>query len=482
MYVGKIRLLDINNKNVVVNGYGSFNTETLSLNVQFNSDILKSHYSVLTVLETSDGYFAPLILRDFHSMDWGGQSSQHSMKLSMHWPLSKGINHILEEFDEIRVVIDAIPEKQQLTQKIDKYGKNGKIYLEKSARFSNLSTAAFSRYSAEANSTYSWSSGSIHVRSAKPLDMNGRIAFIAKDTTEKNFGFQSLSPALFAFKSYWLLVHGTTDCNIVRFQLGPDIDFIFDYSKLYAPHSDTPEFRSIISVETELHLEIFLKCLYFAMNPDANDTLSVTSKIGLSLSSLVHHAYGKRPELLDHEAISLIVGFQGLSEAIAQNKISQTNKANKTKIFTEIEDVLKAIKSIEHKLSDGVKDFYLKDAATIYQVLSRPTFKHSVEIALDELGIDKSEHVSTITTVNKARKQIVHHENYSSDSLMDLITTANNEVKKDNKGNITQMIFRVKVGELDKLYSLTIDMMRHYFDTFVVLSEKSQRKKSENDR
>lgn len=464
IYVGKIHLLDVNDKTVVVTGYGSFDTEALILNVQFDSDIVCSHDSVLTVLETPDGYFAPLMLRDFHSMAWGGQSSHHSMKLSMHWPLSKGVNYILEEFNEIRIAIDAIPEKQQLTQEIDKHGKNDKIHLEKSAVFANLSTTTFSRYNAEANSTYSWSSGNVGVRREKLLDMNGHIAFIAKDTVGKNFGFQSLNPALFAFKSYWLLAHSNTDCNILHFKLGSDIDFIFDYSKLYAPHSDTSEFRSIISVDTELQLETFLKCLYFAINPDADSELSTTSKIGLSLSSLVRHAYGNRPKLLDHEAVSLIIGFQGLSEAVAQNRLSQTNKANKAKVLSEIEVVLKAIKSIEGNLSDDVKGFYLKDKGAIYQALSRPTFKRSVEIAFDVLGIDKLKHDSTVAIIDKARKQIVHHENYSSDSLMDLITTARNDIKRDENGNIVQMSFGAKVGELDKLYSLMLDMMQRYFN------------------
>lgn len=463
VYVGKIYLLDINSRAVVVTGYGSFNTEALSLDVQFDANLLSAHDRVLTVLETPDGYFAPLMLRDFHSMGWSGQSSRHSMKLSMHWPLSKGAEYVLEEFDEIRIAIDAIPEKQVLTHKIDKDGKNGKIHFEKSASFTNLSAANFSQYSAEANSTYSWSSGNVSVRSASPLGMSGLIAFTVKDMAGKNFGFQSLNTVLFAFKSYWLLTHSTTDCNIVHFKLGADIDFIFEHNKLYAPHSDIPEFRSIISVETELYLETFLRCLYFATNPSMSDELSITSKIGLSLSSLVRHAYNKRPELLDHEVVSLIVGFQGLSEAIARNTIRQANKADKAKTLAEIDAVLAAIKSMDSKLSDDIKDFYLKDRNVIYQLMSRPTFKRSVEIALNVLGIDKSKHDSTITAIDKARKQIVHFENYNSDSLIDLITTANNEVKKDKNGDIVQMSFGVKIGELDNLYNLMLDMMQRYF-------------------
>ena len=476
IYVGKIYLLDIENKTTVVTGYGSFDTEALTLNVQFDGSNVSSHDNLLTVLETQDGFFAPLMIRDFYSMGWGGHSSRHSMRRCMHWALSKGLSYILEDFNEIRVAIDAQPEEELLTQRFDKNGKNGSIEFKKSAKFSNLDSAVFSRYSCEVNSTYAWSSGNVRVRSVKPLGMDGRIAFIVKDTVASSFTFHSLNQALLAFKAYWMLEHGAVDCNILNFKLGIDIDFIFENSKLYAPHDDTPAYRSILSVSTEINSETLTKCIYFAVNPDVNKQLSFTSKIGLSLSSLIRHSYDKRPELLEHEAVSLIVGFQGIAESIAQNKISQVNKASKTKTLREIELVLQAVKSIESDLSNDVKDFYLKDEAAIYQALSRPTFKRSVEIALDELGIDKAKYDTTIAIVNRARKQIVHYENYDNDSLMDLITTAKNDVKKDKDGNITQMSLGVKVGELDKLYALMLDMMQRYFKTLTVSTQSKQKK------
>ena len=468
IYVGVAYLIDINSETTIATGQGSFDTDALTLNVQFDSDNINSYDNLLTVLETTDGFFAPLMIRDFYSMGWGSQSSRHSMKRCMHWSLSKGITYILEEFDEIRIAIDALPEENLLTQQLDKNGKNGSIELKKSTKFSHLDTATFSRYNCEANSTYSWSSGNIRVRSAKPLGMDARIAVIIKDTVGDSVTFQSLNQALLAFKAYWMLVHSAVDCEIVHFKLGADIDFIFNNSKLYAPHDDVPEFRSILSVDTEMKVEMLAKCMHFTINPDNDKQMSFTSKIGLSLSSLIRHSYDKRPELLEHEAVSLIIGFQGIAESIAQNKISQTNKTNKTKILGEIERVLQAVQSIDNELSDEVKNFYLKDKGTIYQALSRPTFKRSVEIALDELGIDKKNHEATIAVVNKARKQIVHFENYDHDSLMDLITTAKNEVKKDKDGNVIQMSLGVKVGELDKLYALMLDMMQRYFNKLTI--------------
>lgn len=465
-YVGKIYLLDVNTRDIVTTGYGNFDTEALSLNIQIDGDIALAHDSVMTVLETTDGYFAPLMVRDFYSIGWGRHSSSHSMKSSVRWPHSKGLDYILHEFNEIRVVVDAHLDERLSTQSPSGKIGSSEATLTKKANFAGMGSAMFSRYNAEANYTFSWSSSNIRVRSEKLMDLKGHIAFTVKDESGNNFSFMTLRSALFAFKAYWLLTHGNVDSNLRHFKLGSDIDFIFEHSKLYAPNDSTPEFRSAISADADLHLETLLKCLHFVLNPDASDNLSSTSKTGLSLSSLVRHAYGRRPELLDHEAINLIVGFQGLSEAVAQNKIKETNRAGKTKTITEIEKIIGAIKAIEGELSDQVKEFYLKDVEDIYKSISRPTFKHSVDIALDELGIDKVDHAGTFNAVNKARKQIVHLEGYDSSNLIGLLTTAKNEIKRNENGDIIQMSLGVKTGELDKLYLLMIDMMRRYFDQF----------------
>lgn len=464
VYPGKAYLLDTNSKDIVITGYGSFDTEALELKVQFDSEDVCSHDRILVIIETPDGYFAPLLLRDYYSIGLGGQSSTHDMSRSLHWPLDRGLNHVLDGFEEMRIAIDAVPEKQQLTHRKGERGTYDEILYEKSAKFFNIDKASFSRYSVEANSSYSWSSSSTGFRSEKITDLNGRIVFIIKDTFGSNFNFLSLGSALFAFKSYWLISHSSTDCDIVHFKLGSDVDFIFDPSRLYSPHYNSPNFRSIISIKTELHPLTLLKCIHFAINPDGKDGLSANSKIGLALSSLVRHAYDQRSSLLEHRAVSLIAGFQGLSEAIAQGEISRLNKVNKPETLAEIETVLRAVRSVEDDLSTEVREFYLKDPDTIYRSLSRPTFKRSAELALKRVDIDVSKHAQTISAVNKARKQIVHHEGYSIDNLRDLVTMNKNEIKRNSDGKISQIIFGINVGELDKLFDLTLDMMRRYIE------------------
>lgn len=462
-YAGKIHLVDTNSKQVVATGYGSFDTQKLEVLAQFNDSSVVSHDSVLTVLETADGYFAPLSLRDFHSMGWS-QSFRQSMKQCMHWQISKGIGYIFDKFATMNITIEAQSEEETLTQQIK---GDGEATLKKVARLTNLGSSSLSYYTVECSTGYSFTAKQINLRSDEHLNLNGTISFKVSDTRGSDFDFLSLKPTLFAFKAYWLMAHGNTDCTIKHLTLG-GISFIFTHNRLLAPRSDVSEFRAIIAPSVELHLEIFLKCFYFMLNPDSKKGLAQSSKVGLALSSLVRYAYDNRPDLLDHEAVSLIAGFQSLLESIAQNKIKTMNKATKTATIAEIDRVLSAIKAIESDLSEAVKGFYLTSSSGIYEALSRPTFKQSVDVALEELGIDKAKYETTISVIDKARKQIVHHQDYNADFLMSLVTTGNTETKRDASGNVVQMVFGVKTGELDNLYDLTLDMARRYFDKLKV--------------
>lgn len=460
LYAGKIHLIDVNTKQAVVTGYGSFNTEKLHLLAQFDDNKVISHDSILTVLETTDGYFAPLALRGFHPMGWSTQSFTQSMGQCVHWPTSKGLMYVLEEFTAVHTVINARSEEEILKQKLS---NDAEAVLKKTARLSSLGSSTLSYYTVEAGTGYSSTAKHLNTRSGTHIDLSGTMSFKIGDTRGNTFNFLSLRPVLFAFKAYWLMVHSDTDCTI-RHLRADSLDFIFTHNKLLAPRTNTPEYRAIITPDTDLHLEILLRCMYFTLNPDGKKRLSQSSKVGLAVSSLIQYAYEERPNLLDHEAISLIAGFQGILESVAQNRARSTHATTKVDTIGEIEKVLSVITSLGDELSDPVKDFYIKDASSIYSLLSRPSFKYSVEAALDELGIDQTKYEDTIAVIDKARQQIVHHQDYDADFLMNLITTGKTDIERDDDGKIVQMAFGVKTGELDNLYDLTLEMTRRYFD------------------
>ena len=459
-YVGKVHLVDVNTKEAVMTGHGSFDTQELRLLAQFSDGGIASHDSVLTVLETADGYFAPLTLMDFHAMGWGGQAYRMNMKQCMHWPISDGLTYVLEKFGSLQISIDSKTEEEYLNQKLS---GDFEAKMVKTARFSEISAFEAPPYAVKAIAGYTYTARQDNVRSDEHIKLDGIVTFNLDDLRGQHLDFLSLKPALAAFKAYWLMAHSNVDCSMRSFKMG-HIDFIFQHNTLLSPYSDSPDFRSIIEPSVEFHLDTLLKCFYFMLNPEEKDDMSLSSKVGLALSSLVRYAYDDRAELLDHQAVGLIAGFQSLLELIAQNKIKQDNKATKTETMAAIERTLEAIKAIEGELPETVKEFYLKGKGDIYTALSRPTFMRAVDIVFDELDLDKTKYATTISVINKARQQIVHHQNYDSDFLMNLITTRKVDVVRDKDGHIVQMALGIKVGELDNLYDLTLEIARRYFE------------------
>lgn len=463
LYTGKVYLVDTVSKEVIVTGYGSFDTEKLALQVQIYSSITpSSHDSVLIVLETIDGFFAPLSFHDFHSMGIGGHLYNESMDTCLHWPISKGADYVFEQFSTLSITINAGTEEESLALQS---GEDQQATFSKVARVKSLGDLSLSPYYVEVKTGYSCSSTPINVRGGMPLSLDGTIRFKIEDTRGGNFNITSFNSALFAFKSYWLLAHSNTDCGIRSVTMGA-VNFIFTKSTLQSPQANTASFRAFITPNVDLKLDTLLKLFYFILNPDGKRKLSKSSKVGLSLSSLVRYSYDDKPQLLDYEAIGLIAGFQGLVEFVAGEKIKSANGATKRENLNGIDMVLEAIDSIKDDLPIGVRDFYLKDRSNVYAALSRPSFKRSVETALGTLGIDATEYESTIDITTEARQQIVHHEDYDGSFLMNLIATGKTDIKRNDSGEIVQMAFGLRVGELDRLFELTLDMARRYFDSF----------------
>lgn len=225
-----------------------------------------------------------------------------------------------------------------------------------------------------------------------------------------------------AFKSYWLVCHDTTTCEVTKITLGPDIDVIFPDRKLKARTKSSDKYRPVISVKDELYVGIFAKMLHFYFNPSNSKQLSSTSKIGLALARMTGHRYDHLCKILDHRIIDVIISIQGFAESYAQKEIRKENKLRKSQTEKDIQLVVAAIKKVPH-MSEHVKEFYLKDVDTIREVIDRPSFKRAIEITADKLSVDLGPYSNALAVMEIARRQVVHSQDYDAQYLINLGNT-----------------------------------------------------------
>lgn len=462
-YFGTAYLLDTKNQKVIATGQGSFDTTTMRLKSTFPTESMSQHSKLMLILQTSDGYFSPLALFGVSFFPFGEHRMNHRMDMCLHWKNNQTVEHILNEFDGIYVLIKARHDRVETTrlQTDDKKETTESIIIKgvrkelASSRYNTINVAAFATYGTR------FTRESVDDEAA----MTKRLRFSVSQK-DRRFTFKDLYITLRAFKSYWASNHDLVDCEIVRVMLGNDIDLIISNNMLPARSKNAEEYKAAISIYDDLKLENLAKLLHFYYNPHSDKELSSSSKVGLAFSRVVGRRYGDRENLLDYEVIDLIFALQSIAESVAENEVKKQNKTNKKDTFAGIDKAIDAIRAIEGDLPDNVKQFYMKDKNAIYAVIARPPFTRALEITAAKLGVDLTDYKDVLDDIEKARRQVVHSEGYDSQFLINLLTRGTIKEEKSDDGKTISTAYGIKKGSLDHLYDLVHLMLEKYIEKY----------------
>ena len=213
-----------------------------------------------------------------------------------------------------------------------------------------------------------------------------------------------------------------------------------------------------------MHADSLAKMVYFFLNPGHRKKLGSSSKIGLALSRLIDYRFRNSSNAVHMNITSLIFALQSFAEAVAEREIRRQNRSTKQQTIHSIQKVLAAIKSIEPELADDVRDFYLRPEKDIYELIARPTFMQSLQIALAKFDINIADYQPMLKSIDSARRQIVHSEGYSVEFLLNLLTYTIVQMESGNKLSHPGGIIR-KDSDVDKLYQLLRRMTVRYFNS-----------------
>lgn len=269
---------------------------------------------------------------------------------------------------------------------------------------------------------------------------------------------------MLAFQLYWISFFDSIDCTIDSIRLGDDVYLYLTNPHLYALSTSLPSYRSIPRIQSQMHADSLAKMAYFFLNPGHHKKLGSSSKIGLAFSRLIDYRFRNSSNAAHMNITSLIFALQSFAEAIAEREIRRQNRITKQQTLHDIQKVLAAIKSIEPELADNVRDFYLRPEKDIYELIARPTFMQSLQIALTKFNIDIADYQPMLKSIDSARRQIVHSEGYSVEFLLNLLTYTIVQMESDNKLSRPGGIIR-KDSDVDKLYQLLRLMTMRYFDS-----------------
>jgi len=462
-YFGTAYLLDTKNRQIISTGQGSFDTTVMRIKATFPTESMGQLSKLMLVLQTSDGYFSPLALFGASFLPFGEYRMNHKMDMCLHWKSDQTVEHILDDFDSINILIKAKHDRVATNrqQSEDKQVSTEDIIIKGVSK--KLASTKYKTIEVDANSTYGTRFS--HDEVDNEAVMTKRLRFTVSQKNKK-FTFEDLFVTLRAFKSYWASNHDLIDCEIISIKLDNDIDLIISNNLLSAHAKNVVEYRAAISIYDDLKLDNFAKLLHFYYNPDSNKELSSSSKVGLAFSRVVGRRYGDRQNLLDYEVIDLVFALQSIAESVAESEVKKQNKVSKVDTLNGIDKVIDAIKSIEQDLPDNVKQFYMKDKGAIYSAIARPSFTRALEIAAEKLGIDLANYKDVLDDIEEARRQVVHSEGYDSQFLIELLTKGTVKEEKSDDGKTISTIYGVKKGSLDHLYDLVHLMLEKYIEKY----------------
>lgn len=460
IHFGEAYIINAYDGTIVISGQGQFNTETLKLHVNFDTDSMGKHEDVMLVLKTDDGYFAPLRVYTETIFPMGGNTWVKKMDTFLHWPITKPLDYVVQKFSDFDIFIKTAHETETSTCN----EKRTKTTVTKRAVRKELESAKYGKYAVTATATYGESRDRNRVDNI--ILLTPRIGFTLKAGKGQEFTIRDTYKLLDAFRLFWITAHDYTDGEITAVRIGA-IECFMNDSTLKARASNVTQYREWLAIDDTLGTEYLAKLTHFYMNPNKTKHLSTASKVGLSFARMIGYRFGEPHRKIDYVVIDLVFSLQSMLEEIADKAINEKNKQSAEATKAGIEKVFAQIEAVKDELPDNVREFYLGQSVNkVQEFVTRPTFMQSVHVALEKLGIDEKEYSSVIKEINKARQQVVHSQDYNGQFLIDLLTQNKVTVDKNGNGEVVSMAFGIKTGGLDKLYDLITKMIRAYLDQY----------------
>ena len=463
LYIGETFYLDAESKEIIASGYGQFDTTTSELTASMTFLASGKFDKVLIIIKSRNDCIAPFVFYNKALIQGAPENISYNIRAYLHWQSTDmdGLTIPLRKYSNTHITILAQHMPNNLGFRSHATGMSGQFI--KRAVSTKLYSSIHCGVRASIFAGYATKINSSQVRGEPPIQLESQLRY--SFTCQKySFSFNNLGNILLAFQLYWISFFDSTDCTIDSIRLGDDVCLYLANPHLYALSTSSSSYRSIPHIQSQMHADSLAKMAYFFLNPGHHKKLGSSSKIGLAFSRLIDYRFRTSSNAVHMNITSLIFALQSFAEAIAEREIHRQNRSTKQQTIHSIQKVLATIKSIESELANDVRDFYLRPEKDIYELIARPTFMQSLQIALAKFNINIADYQPMLKSIDSARRQIVHSEGYSVEFLLNLLTYAIVQMESDNKLSRPDGIIR-KDSDVDKLYQLLRLMTMRYFDS-----------------
>ena len=461
LYIGEAFYLDAESKEIIASGYGQFDTITSELTASMTFLSSGKFEKVLIIIKSRNDYIAPFVFYNKTLIRGAPENIAYNIRAYLHWQSTEAdsLTMPLRKYSSAHITTLAQHVPDNLGFQSHAAGMSSQLI--KRAVSTKLDSSIHCGVRASIFAGYATKINSSQVRNEPPIQLESQLRY--SFTCQKHsFSFNNLGNILLAFQLYWISFFDSTDCTIDSIQLGDDVCLYLANPHLYALSTSSPSYRSIPRIQSQMHADSLAKMAYFFLNPGHHKKLGSSSKIGLAFSRLIDYRFRTSSNAVHMNITSLIFALQSFAEAIAEREIRRQNRSAKQQTLHDIQKVLAAIKSIGPELADDVRDFYLRPENDVYELIARPTFMQSLQIALAKFDIDIADYQPMLKSIDSARRQIVHSEGYSVEFLLNLLTYTIVQMESDNKLSRPGGIIR-KDSDVDKLYQLLRLMTVRYF-------------------
>lgn len=463
LYIGEAFYLDAESKEIIASGYGQFDTTTSELTASMTFLASGKFNKVLIIIKSRNDYIAPFVFYNKTLIQGAPENITYNIRAYLHWQSTEAdsLTMPLRKYSSAHITTLAQHAPDNLGFQSHAAGMSSQFI--KRAVSTKLDSSIHQDVRASIFAGYATKINSSQVRGEPPIHLESQLRY--SFTCQKySFSFNNLGNILLAFQLYWISFFDSTDCTIDSIQLGDDVCLYLANPHLYALSTSLPSYRSIPHIQSHMHADNLTKIAYFFLNPGHHKKLGSSSKIGLAFSRLIDYRFRTSSNAVHMNITSLIFALQSFAEAIAEREIRRQNRSTKQQTIHSIQKVLAAIKSIKPELADDVRDFYLRPEKDIYELIARPTFMQSLQIALTKFNIDIANYQPMLKSIDSARRQIVHSEGYSVEFLLNLLTYTIVQMEAGNKLSRPGGIIR-KDSDVDKLYQLLRLMTVRYFNS-----------------
>ena len=378
------------------------------------------------------------------------------METFLQWPKENGLTGLLEKWKEVFLTVPGIHSKPSYHLPD---GESKDVAVTQKGIGKELAKASFGQYRVEVLSRWSTSSGTV----------NGKFVFKVS-RSGGNFTIRDWLVLLKAFKLYWLLNHDLTNGELLSLEFG-DVTLRTSERFLRANKKNVEGSKKAPTIEDDFNAQLLAKTTHFFLGGKREQP---EGKISLALSRLIYYRFTPRRKVLEQEAAELVFALDAIAAEIATGEIKTRNKKSKKEIKAGIERVLEKIEAIKSKLPEPVTDFYLKDPNDIYSNLVRASFRESIRVCFEKLGVDYETHAAVIDDMSEVRQQIVHSQGYDSDFLARILLTQGTINVANNPRGQT-ITWGQKTGRLDEFYDLLTIVSEKYFDQYEQFLPKAKR-------